>query len=59
MGARILVVEDEAIVAENLRRDLESMGHSVAATAMDGDEAVDAAEKERPDLILMDIRLAV
>ena len=58
MGARILVVEDEAIVAENLRRDLESMGHSVAATAMDGDEAVDAAEKERPDLILMDIRLA-
>jgi CheY-like chemotaxis protein len=55
--ARILVVEDEQIVAEDLRLKLESIGHAVVGTAVTGEEAIQLADSERPDLVLMDIRL--
>lgn len=53
----ILVVEDEVIVAENLRVTLSDMGYHVPQTACSSSEALDAVEKHLPDLILMDIVL--
>jgi PAS domain S-box-containing protein len=57
VGAKILIVEDETIVAKDLCRILEGLGHTVVAMATSGEEAVASASQHRPDLILMDIRL--
>ncbi len=57
MDARILVVEDEWTLAEGLRDTLEYLGYVVPAVAASGAEALAAAERERPDLALMDIHL--
>ncbi|MCZ7357069.1 MAG: response regulator [Candidatus Methanoperedens sp.] len=54
---RILVVEDEVIVAEDIRRSLQSLGYDVPAIESYGPEAIEKAEKYRPDLVLMDIML--
>jgi two-component system, response regulator PdtaR len=56
-GATILVVEDEVIVAENLKVTLAGMGYHVPDTACSSSEALDLVEKNLPDLILMDIVL--
>ena len=56
MGAFILVVEDEHIVARDIRAMLESLGYT-AGTAGSGEEALEKAAELRPDLILMDIVL--
>ncbi len=56
--ARILIVEDEAIVSMDLRHKLEAMGYSVPAEISSGEEAVEAASQLRPDMVLMDIRLS-
>lgn len=55
---RILIVEDEKIIALDLQRRLERFGYSVIGMASDGAEAVTAAREGRPDIILMDIMLA-
>ena len=55
--ARIMVVEDDRIVARDIREQLGRIGHSVIAVAHTGEAAVDLAVAEKPDLILMDIRL--
>jgi CheY-like chemotaxis protein len=58
MGAlRILVVEDDAMIAMLLEELLSMMGHQVCAIATTGDEAVQAARKHRPDLMVVDDRL--
>ena len=57
MIARILIVEDEAIVQLDLQRQLEQLGYSVAGTATRGDEAVAKALELKPDLVIMDVRL--
>lgn len=54
---RILIVEDEAIVREDLRDMLHSVGYEVVGALMSGAEAVARVEVLRPDLVLMDIRL--
>ena len=54
----VLVVEDDLIIGWHLRHMLEGIGCHVCATAVAEDEAVAAAEKHRPDLVLMDLRLA-
>ncbi|MFA6331941.1 MAG: response regulator [Methanoregula sp.] len=54
---RILVVEDELIVAENLKVTLAGMGYDVPETACNSDEAFQQAGELCPDLILMDIVL--
>ena len=54
---RILVVEDENVVALDIQRDLMSFGYAVPATASSGEEAIEKAAALRPDLVLMDIRL--
>ena len=55
---RILIVEDEAIPAMLLEEMVEDLGFIVCGKAVSGPGAVMAAEDYRPDLILMDIRLA-
>jgi two-component system, response regulator PdtaR len=54
---RVLVVEDEGLVATGLRAQLRTLGHQVVDLARDGEEAVAMAADLVPDLILMDIRL--
>jgi len=53
--ARILVVEDEAVVALDLERDLQEMGYAVCAVTASGEEAIASARRLQPDLVLMDI----
>ncbi len=56
-SARILVVEDERIVAKDLQSQLEKLGYAVPVVAASGAEALQKAAETRPDLVLMDIRL--
>lgn len=56
-GTRILVVEDEAIVARDLAQRLEGMGYSVTGTAASGAEALALAETTPPNLVFMDITI--
>ncbi len=55
--ARILIVEDERIVAGDVRARLRRLGYTVLDTVSTGDEAIRRAGELHPDLILMDIRL--
>lgn len=57
MPARILIVEDEQITAEDLRDILTELGYFVIATVASGRAAISHAEKDQPDLALMDIRI--
>jgi PAS domain S-box-containing protein len=54
---QILVVEDESIVAEDMKAMLEGFGYAVPAIAFSGEEAVKKVLDTRPDLVLMDIVL--
>jgi CheY-like chemotaxis protein len=54
---RILVVEDEAIVAADLQSKLQRLGYVVCGIAFSGAEAIRKAGETRPDLVLMDVRL--
>ena len=56
--AHILVVDDEVIVGQGIRRNLERLGYHVSAVAISGQEAIQRAGDLRPDLVLMDIRLS-
>jgi CheY-like chemotaxis protein len=55
--ATILVVEDEGIVAQEIKSRLEKSGYTICDVAHDGSTAIARAEALRPDLVLMDIRL--
>ncbi len=57
MDAKILIVEDERITAEDIKRSLEKVGYKVPAIVSTGEDAVKFSEKYKPDLILMDIVL--
>ena len=57
MRDKILIVEDERITAEDLREVLEGLGYEVTAVVPSGAEAIASAEKQIPDLVLMDIRI--
>jgi PAS domain S-box-containing protein len=54
---RILIVEDEAIIAADIERRLADLGYDLAGTAATGADALDQAAAQRPDLVLMDIVL--
>jgi len=54
---QILIVEDERIVAEDIKISLQRLGYSVPGTAASGEDAVKKAQDMRPDLVLMDIVL--
>lgn len=55
--AKILVVEDQNIVALNIRNKLKNLGYTVPGTASTGEEAIRKAELTNADLVLMDIML--
>jgi PAS domain S-box-containing protein len=54
---RIMIVEDETMVAAQMARSLECLGYEVATIEVSGEDAVRRADALKPDLILMDIKL--
>ena len=54
---QILVVEDERIVADDIKMSLQRLGYDVSGMTSSGEEAVKKAEETHPDLVLMDIVL--
>ena len=56
-NARILIVEDEPLIALDTKKTLEDMEFQVTALAHSAEEAIHSVEKDTPDLILMDILL--
>jgi CheY-like chemotaxis protein len=57
LRAQVLIVEDERIIALDLRRRLTHLGYAVVAMAGSAAEAMALARVHRPDLVLMDIGL--
>ncbi|MES2163403.1 MAG: diguanylate cyclase [Pseudomonadota bacterium] len=55
--ARLLIVEDQAVIAADLEASLTRCGYQVCGTAASGAEALLLTQRHRPDLVLMDIRL--
>lgn len=55
--ARILIVDDEAIIAMEMENSLKTMGYVVSSIVDTGQKAIEKAEEDKPDLILMDIRI--
>jgi len=55
--AKVLVVEDERIVALHLRQQLTRLGYDVVAVVFSGDQALRSVREHRPDVILMDIHI--
>jgi CheY-like chemotaxis protein len=53
----ILVVEDDGIIASDIKRSLEKVGYQVLLSVSSGEEAIEIAKLHRPDLVLMDILL--
>lgn len=58
MKKKILIVEDEKIVAEDIKRTLHKFHYEVVGIAEDGECAIQLVEEESPDLVLMDIVLS-
>lgn len=57
LASRVLIIEDEPIIALDLENLVSELGHKVVATAATRDEAVQKAHSERPGLVLADINL--
>ncbi len=56
-GTRVLIAEDDFLVAQMIKGQLAQIGCSVVGHAADGEEAVEVACRERPDIVLMDIKM--
>ncbi len=54
---RIIIADDESLIRMDLREMLSHLGYDVIGEAGDGREAVDLADRLRPDLVIMDIRM--
>ena len=54
---QVLVVDDEFLIAQGLRLQVEDLDLAVCGTAASAEEAVALAQAHRPDLVLMDVRL--
>ena len=57
ISPQIMVVEDEGVVAQDIKFTLKSLGYSIPAIASSGEEAIAKINEFSPDLVLMDIRL--
>ena len=55
--ARILIVEDEPIIAMEVKNQIQSLGYEVTSIVDTGEKAIKKAEADKPDLILMDIQI--
>ena len=58
VSGKVLVIEDEAIIAMDIQSIVADMGHRITGVARTRDGAVELGKKERPDLILADVQLA-
>lgn len=58
ISGRVMIIEDEAIIAMDLQSIVSDMGHLITGVARTESSAIDLAAAERPDLILADIHLA-
>lgn len=58
MTTRVMIVEDESILALNLKRRLTRLGYEVPCIAASHDQAVSGVQRTRPDLVLMDIHIS-
>jgi CheY-like chemotaxis protein len=56
-GLKVLIVEDEGIIALDISHLVAKLGHSVSGVVCSGEESVREAGKIHPDVVLMDIRL--
>ena len=56
-NAKIFIVEDEVIVAMNIEKRLRSSGYKVTGIASSSEQAIEKIELEKPDLVLMDIKI--
>jgi response regulator NasT len=54
---RVLIADDEAVIRLGLRAMLEDQGYQVVGEASDGRRALDLAQKVRPDLVFLDIKM--
>ena len=55
--SRVLIVEDEMILAKDLARSLKNLGYEITGMVTSAEEAIQEAEDSKPDLVLMDIKL--
>jgi two-component system, response regulator PdtaR len=56
---RVLIAEDEALIRLDLKEMLEEEGYTVVAEVGDGQQAVEQAREQRPDLVILDIQMPV
>ncbi len=56
-SASILIVEDEPILALELKEDLQAEGYTITGIIADGDMVMQAVLQQKPDIIIMDIKL--
>ena len=56
-GARILIVEDDRVVARDIAQQMSTAGHTVVGVTTRGEDALSIAADTAPDLVLMDVRL--
>ena len=55
--AKIIIVEDDALILDDLKNSLSRAGHTIIGSFAKGENALIDIEKEKPDLVLMDIKL--
>lgn len=55
--SRVLIIEDESLIAEDLTERLSCLGHTVIGCAASAEGGIAMAARERPSLVLVDIRL--
>lgn len=55
--AKIMIVEDERIVAMDIKESIRAIGYNVVGVAHSGEKAIEMVKEKKPDLILMDIML--
>ena len=56
---RVVIAEDEALIRMDLAEMLAEEGYDVVGQAGDGQQAVELAERERPDLVILDVKMPV
>lgn len=54
---KVLVVEDESIISKDIQHSLKRLGYTVVGSAATGEEAIQLAKKNTPDIVIMDIML--
>lgn len=58
VATRIMIIEDEPLIAMDIEQMVESLGHEVVGIARTKDEALELYRKEKPRMVLADIQLA-